>query len=92
LVLELRPPPIPTVSALPLLWPTWLGYAVSYVFIAIVWTNHHHLMRYAAEARPRPPWLDFAHVFSVSLLPLATTWMAVCGRSPVRSMATRWGA
>jgi uncharacterized membrane protein len=53
LVLELRPPAIPTFRALLLLWPTWLSYAVSYLFIAIVWTNHHHLMRYATEARPR---------------------------------------
>jgi hypothetical protein len=45
LVLELRPPGLPTFKALLLLWPTWLSYAVSYLFIAIVWTNHHHLMR-----------------------------------------------
>jgi uncharacterized membrane protein len=53
LVLELRPPAIPTFRALLLLWPTWLSYAVSYLFIAIVWINHHHLMRYATEAKPR---------------------------------------
>ena len=41
LVLELRPPELPTFKALLLLWPTWLSYAVSYLFIAIVWTNHH---------------------------------------------------
>jgi hypothetical protein len=40
LVLELRPPELPTFKALLLLWPTWLSYAVSYLFIAIVWTNH----------------------------------------------------
>ena len=34
------------------LWPTWLSYAVSYLFIAIVWVNHHHLLRYATEASP----------------------------------------
>ena len=38
LVLELRPLAIPTFRALLLLWPTWLSYAVSYLFIAIVWT------------------------------------------------------
>src|SRR6266516_7883367 len=48
LVLELRPPELPTLNALLLLWPTWLSYAVSYLFIAIVWTNHHHLMHYAS--------------------------------------------
>src|SRR2546430_5666817 len=53
LVLELRPPELPTFKALRLLWPTWLSYAVSWLFIAIVWTNHHHLMRHATEATPR---------------------------------------
>jgi uncharacterized membrane protein len=79
LVLELRPPEIPTLQAL---WPTWLSYAVSYLFIAIVWANHHHLMHYATEATPRLMWFNFAHLFSVSLLPLATAWMAVSRLAP----------
>jgi uncharacterized membrane protein len=82
LVLELRPPELPTVKALLLLWPTWLSYAVSYLFIAIVWTNHHHLMRYATAATPRLMWSNFAHLFSVSLLPLSTAWMAVSKLAP----------
>ncbi|MDH2350970.1 TMEM175 family protein [Bradyrhizobium sp. SSUT18] len=82
LVLELRPPEIPTFAALLTLWPTWLSYAVSYVFIAIVWANHHHLMRYANEATPRLMWFNFAHLFSVSLLPLSTAWMAVSELAP----------
>jgi len=36
LVLELRPPELPTFEALLSLWSTWLSYAVSYLFIAIV--------------------------------------------------------
>jgi TMEM175 potassium channel family protein len=82
LVLELRPPELPTFKALLLLWPTWLSYAVSYLFIAIVWSNHHHLMRYATEATPRLLWFNFAHLFSVSLLPLSTAWMAVSKLAP----------
>jgi uncharacterized membrane protein len=82
LVLELRPPELPTFEALLLLWPTWLSYAVSYLFIAIVWTNHHHLMRFATEATPRLMWFNFAHLFSVSLLPLSTAWMAVSKLEP----------
>jgi uncharacterized membrane protein len=77
LVLELRPPELPTFKALLSLWPTWLSYAVSYLFIAIVWANHHHLMRYAIEVTPRLMWFNLAHLFSVSLLPLSTAWMAV---------------
>jgi uncharacterized membrane protein len=82
LVLELRPPELPTFKALLLLWPTWLSYAVSYVFIAIVWVNHHHLLRYATEATPRLMWFNFAHLFSVSLLPFSTAWMAVSELAP----------
>jgi uncharacterized membrane protein len=82
LVLELRPPELPTFKALLSLWPTWLSYAVSYIFIAIVWANHHHLMRYATEATPRLMWFNFAHLFSVSLLPLSTAWMAVSKLAP----------
>lgn len=82
LVLELRPPQAPTFRALLLLWPNWLSYAVSYLFIAIVWTNHHYLLRHAREATPRLLWFNFAHLFSVSLLPLSTAWMAVSELAP----------
>ena len=82
LVLDLHPPHAPTFEGLLALWPTWLSYAVSYLFIAIVWTNHHHLMRYATEANARLLWYNFAHLFSVSLLPLATAWMAVSELAP----------
>ena len=82
LVLELRPPESPTFTALRALWPSVLSYAVSYLFIAIVWTNHHYLLRYATEATPRLLWFNFAHLFSISLLPLSTAWMAVSELAP----------
>ena len=69
LVLELHPPELPTFKALLALWPRWLSYAVSYLFIAIVWANHHYLMRYATETTARLMWFNFAHLFSMSLLP-----------------------
>jgi hypothetical protein len=76
-VLELRPPELPTFRALLALWPTWLSYAVSYLFIAIVWANHHHLLRYATETTPGLMWFNFAHLFSVSL------HVGPIGRDPV---------
>ncbi|HEX3763224.1 MAG TPA: TMEM175 family protein [Kofleriaceae bacterium] len=82
LVLELRPPELPTFKALLLLWPRWLGYAVSYLFIAIVWVNHHHVMRYATEVTSRLLWFNFAHLLAMSLLPLSTAWMAVSELAP----------
>ena len=82
LVLVLRPPELPTFQALLSLWPRWPSYAVSYLFIAIAWTNHHYLMRYATESTPHLWWFHFAHLFSISLLPLSTAWMAASELAP----------
>jgi uncharacterized membrane protein len=48
LVPELHPPEHPTIAALLEHWPSWLSYAVSYQFIAIVWANHHYLLHHAS--------------------------------------------
>lgn len=47
-----------------------------------MWANHHYLMRYATQVTPRLMWFNFAHMFSVSLLPLATAWMAISELAP----------
>ena len=44
MVLELSAPDEPEFSALWPLWPTAISYAVSYLFIAIIWINHHYLI------------------------------------------------
>ena len=82
LVLELRPPAQATYAALLAHWPSWLSYGMSYVFIAIVWMNHHYLLRYAREATPRLLWTNFAHLFAMSLVPLSTAWMAQSKLAP----------
>lgn len=76
LVLQLGPPKAASLSALLPLWPTGLSYLVSYVFIAIVWVNHHQLFSYAEEVTPRLVWSNFAHLFSASLIPFTTEWIA----------------
>ena len=76
MVLELRAPEEAAFSALWPLWPTAMSYAVSYLFIAIIWINHHHLMRLVGPPRLRLIWTNFVHLFLVSLLPFATAWVA----------------
>ena len=76
LVLKLNPPHPDTFGALLPLWPTGLSYVISYLFIVIVWVNHHHLFGYAKEATPRLIWSNFAHLFSVSLIPFTTERIA----------------
>jgi len=76
MVLELRAPDEPAFSALWPLWPTAISYAVSYLFIAIIWINHHYLMRFVGPPTLRLIWINFVHLFMVSLLPFATAWIA----------------
>jgi uncharacterized membrane protein len=76
MVLELRAPDEPSFSALWPLWPTAVSYAVSYLFIAIIWINHHYLMRFVGPPTLRLMWINFIHLFLVSLLPFATAWVA----------------
>lgn len=76
MVLELHPPEEASFTALLPLWPTAISYAVSYLFIAIIWVNHHHLMRLVREPTLRLIWLNFAHLFLVSFVPFATQWTA----------------
>ena len=76
MVLELKAPDLPAFSALWPLWPTAISYAVSYLFIAIIWINHHHLMRFVGPPTLGLIWINFVHLFLVSLLPFATAWIS----------------
>ena len=49
---------------------------MSYLFIAIIWINHHYLMRFVGAPTLRLIWINFVHLFLVSLLPFATAWVA----------------
>ncbi len=69
MVLDLKPPAQATLSALLPLWPTALSYAVSYLFVAIIWINHHRLLLLARGATPKLIWWNFVHLFMTSLIP-----------------------
>ena len=76
MVLELKAPEVAAFSALWPLWHTVVSYAVSYLFIAIIWINHHYLMGLVGPPTLRLIWMNFAHLFMVSSLPFATAWIA----------------
>src|SRR5919205_1038731 len=76
MVLELKAPEEAAFSNLWPLWPTAVSYAASYLFIAIIWMNHHHLWRFVGPPTLGLIWINFIHLFLVSLLPFATSWIA----------------
>ena len=75
MVLELRPPHEVTLESLRPLVPVLIGYVLSFVFLGIYWTNHHHLIHAAEHVNGRILWANIHLLFWLSLIPFATAWM-----------------
>jgi len=75
MVLELRVPLDASVEALVPLIPVILSYALSYVFLGIYWSNHHHLLAATKHVDGRVLWANLNLLFWLSLIPFVTGWM-----------------
>src|SRR5512138_188485 len=75
LVLEFRPPHEADLAALRPLIPTALSYILSFIFVAIYWNNHHHLLHAVKHVDGRVLWANVHLLFWLSLTPFATAWM-----------------
>ena len=75
MVLALTVPHEATLAALRPLIPTFLSYALSFVFLGIYWNNHHHLLQATKQVDGRVLWANMHLLFWLSLIPFATAWM-----------------
>ncbi len=75
MVLELRPPEEPTLAALMHVGPTFLSYVLSFVYVAIYWNNHHHMMHTVERVNGAVLWANMHLLFWLSLIPFTTAWM-----------------
>jgi len=75
MVLELRPPHEASLEALKPLWPVFLSYVLSFIYLGIYWNNHHHLLHAAEHVNGRILWANLHLLFWLSLVPFATAWM-----------------
>ena len=57
MVLELKVPHDPALAALATLWPIFLCYVLSFVFLGIYWNNHHHMLQAAGHITGRNLWV-----------------------------------
>jgi uncharacterized membrane protein len=79
MVLELKVPHQPTLEALSPLWPVFLSYLLSFVFLGIYWSNHHHLFHAIKRVDGRALWANLHLLFWLSLTPFVTAWMGENG-------------
>ena len=75
MVLELKVPHSVQLSALFALWPIFLSYVLSFVFLGIYWNNHHHMLHVVARVAGRNLWANLHLLFWLSLVPFVTGWM-----------------
>jgi len=75
MVLELKIPRGADLSDLIPLIPVFFSYVLSFVYIAIYWNNHHHMMHASARVDGSILWSNMNLLFWLSLIPFATGWM-----------------
>lgn len=75
MVLELKVPHGEQVEALLPLWPVFLSYVLSFVYVGIYWNNHHHLFQACDHVSGRVLWANLHLLFWLSLFPFVTGWM-----------------
>ncbi len=76
LALGLKVPSAPTWSAVGKNVPQLLAFTLSFVFLAIYWNNHHHLLRSTSIISAGVMWANMALLFWLALIPVLTDWIA----------------
>src|SRR5690349_11463775 len=79
MVLELRIPHESgdDLAALKPMIPIFLSYVLSYIYLGIYWSNHHHLLKIVHHVNGRILWANLFLLFWLSLIPFTTAWVGV---------------
>lgn len=75
MVLELKVPHGTGFEDLAGVLPVFLSYVLSFVYVAIYWNNHHHLLYTVTKVDGLILWANTHLLFWLSLIPFATAWM-----------------
>jgi uncharacterized membrane protein len=83
MVLELRAPTQPTLAALWKVAPVFISYGLSFLVVAIMWVNHHHLIHAVHSVTTRLLWSNLYLLFWMSLVPFVTDFLGKNYREPM---------
>jgi uncharacterized membrane protein len=75
MVLDLKVPHGTEPAALLPVLPVFLAYVLSFLYLAIYWNNHHHMLHAAERVTGGILWANLYLLFWLSLIPFATGWM-----------------
>ena len=82
MVLDLKVPHGAALADLKPLAPVFLGYVLSFAYVGIYWSNHHHMLHLVRRIDGSVLWANLHLLFWLSTVPFATAWM---GENPLRT-------
>ena len=83
MVLELRAPAEPSWPALLKVVPVFMSYGLSFLIVAIMWVNHHHMIHVVRHVTARLLWSNLNLLFWMSLVPFVTDFVGKNYREPM---------
>lgn len=86
MVLELKVPHGETFAALEKLYPVFLSYILSFVYLGIYWNNHHHMIHTCKHVTGGILWANLHLLFWLSLIPFTTGWMGENHFAPIPTL------
>jgi uncharacterized membrane protein len=75
MVLELKTPHGATLAALGSSAVGLVTYLLSFVYLGIYWSNHHHMFQLVRRVDGAILWANLGLLFCLSLVPFTTSWM-----------------
>jgi len=87
MVLELKVPHDADPEALVPLIPVFLSYVLSFVYVGIYWSNHHHMFHAVHHVNGATLWANLHLLFWLSLVPFVTGWMDETHFAPLQVAA-----
>jgi len=83
LILEIKIPPVGSLHGIrefwyKLLedWPSWFGFALSFVIILVAWVNHHNIFKIISKSSPQFTYANGFMLSTVVVIPFSTGLMS----------------
>jgi len=83
MVLEMKAPHGAGLENLFALWPVFISYVLSFIYVAIYWNNHHHFFHLVKTVNGAVLWANMHLLFWLSTVPFATAWMGENDFAPI---------
>jgi uncharacterized membrane protein len=75
MVLEIKVPEGENFSDLISVFPSFISYGLSFIYVGIYWKNHYHLLQSITKVNGNILWANLHFLFWISLIPVSTKWM-----------------